>query len=43
MAFSELKSRAEQLETRLGLPFTRYVNRLRAMNNCTAEELIIAG
>jgi len=43
MAFSELKSRAERLETRLGLPFTRYVNRLRAMNNCTAEELIIAG
>jgi spermidine synthase len=43
MAFRELKARAEQLETRLGLPFGRYVNRLRAMNHCTAEELIIAG
>ena len=43
IAFSELKTRAEHLEARLGLPFTRYVNRLRAMNNCTAGELIIAG
>jgi spermidine synthase len=43
MAFRELKARAEQLETRLGLPFGRYVNRLRAMTHCTAEELIIAG
>jgi len=43
IAFSELKTRAEHLEVHLGLPFTRYVNRLRAMNNCTAEELIIAG
>jgi len=43
IAFSELKTKAEHLEVRLGLPFTRYVNRLRAMNNCTAGELIIAG
>ena len=38
-----LRSRAEGLEARLGLPFTRYVNRLRAMNRCTADELVIAG
>jgi hypothetical protein len=34
-------TRAERLESRLGLPFTRYVSRLRAMNPCTAAELII--
>ena len=38
-----LKSKAQELEGRYGLPFTRYVNRLRAMNRCTAGELIIAG
>jgi spermidine synthase len=43
VSFSELKTRAEPLEMRLGLPFTRYVNRLRAMNPCTPEELIVAG
>ena len=43
IAFHELKDKAVELEARLGLPFTRYVNRLRAMNNCTAEELIVAG
>jgi spermidine synthase len=37
-----LRRRAEQLEARLGLPFTRYVPRLRAMNRCSATELIIA-
>jgi spermidine synthase len=37
-----LRARAAQLESRLGLPFTRYVSRLRAMNRCTAAELIIA-
>jgi spermidine synthase len=42
IAWSELHARAEQLESRLGLPFTRYVSRLRAMNRWTAAELIIA-
>ena len=28
----ELRGRAERLESRLGLPFTRYVSRLRSMN-----------
>jgi spermidine synthase len=38
-----LRKRAEGLEARLGLPFTRYVSRLRAMNPSTPEELIVAG
>jgi spermidine synthase len=42
ISWSELRSRGERLEARLGLPFTRYVSRLRAMNPCTAAELIIA-
>jgi spermidine synthase len=37
-----LRTQAEKLESRLGLPFTRYVSRLRAMNRWTAAELIIA-
>lgn len=36
-----LKRRAGQLESRLDLPFTRYVSRLRGMNPCTSGELII--
>ena len=43
MAFDELKAKAAKLEARYGLPFGRYVNRLRAMNPCTPEELIVAG
>ena len=39
--WSTLRSRAQQLEARLDLPFTRYVSRLRAMNRCTASDLII--
>ena len=42
IAWNALRSRAEQLESRLGLPFSRYVSRLRAMNRWTAAELIIA-
>jgi len=40
-AWSALRRRAEQLESRLGLPFTRYVSRLRAMNAGTPRDLII--
>ena len=43
ISWSFLRKNAEQLEARLGLPFTRYVNRLRDMNRCTADELIVAG
>jgi spermidine synthase len=42
IAWRELRARAEQLESRLGLPFTRYVQRLRSMNRWTATDLIIA-
>jgi spermidine synthase len=42
IAWHSLRERAERLESRLGLPFSRYVSRLRAMNPCTAAELIIA-
>ena len=42
IAWDALRSRAEQLESRLGLPFTRYLSRLRAMNRWTAAELIIS-
>ena len=41
--WSALRRRAEQLESRLGLPFTRYVSRLRAMNRGTPRDLIIGG
>jgi spermidine synthase len=43
VAWDELRQRAERLEMRLGLPFTRYVSRLRAMNPFTPRELIVAG
>ena len=42
IAWSSLRERAAELESRFGLPFTRYVSRLRVMNPCTAAELIIA-
>ena len=42
-SFDDLKRKAAGLEARYGLPFPRYVNRLREMNRCTAEELVIAG
>ena len=42
LSWEVLRTRAAELESRLGLPFTRYVARLRAMNPCTTAELIIA-
>jgi spermidine synthase len=42
MAWDALRSRAEGLESKLGLPFTRYLSRLRAMNRWNAAELIIS-
>jgi spermidine synthase len=42
MSWNELRARAERLESKLGLPFTRYVPRLRAMNRWTAADLIIS-
>ncbi|MGQ0543932.1 MAG: fused MFS/spermidine synthase [Betaproteobacteria bacterium] len=42
VAWDGLRRRAERLEARLELPFTRYVSRLRAMNRCTSSEILIA-
>jgi spermidine synthase len=42
IAWSALRERAQALESQLGLPFTRYVSRLRAMNRWTAAEFIIS-
>lgn len=38
-----LRRRAVKLEARYGLPFGRYVSKLRGMNRCTAEALLIHG
>ncbi|MGH8723779.1 MAG: transferase spermidine synthase [Burkholderiales bacterium] len=42
IAWRRLRAHAEQLESRLGLPFTRCVSRLRAMNRWNSAALIIA-
>ncbi|HEX7053647.1 MAG TPA: fused MFS/spermidine synthase [Burkholderiales bacterium] len=41
--WNTLRERAEKLEARYGLPFRRYVGRLRQMNRCTAQALYIDG
>ncbi|MBV9361777.1 MAG: spermidine synthase, partial [Betaproteobacteria bacterium] len=41
VAWSTLRARAEKLEARYGLPFTRYVSKLRSMNRWSASELLI--
>ena len=41
VAWQALRERAAGLETRLALPFSRYVNALREMNAHTAEDLIV--
>jgi spermidine synthase len=40
--WEELRRRAGRLEARLGLPFPRYVSRLRSMNRWTATEILIS-
>ncbi len=42
LSWERLRRHAGELESRLGLPFGRYVSRLRAMNRWNAAELIIA-
>jgi spermidine synthase len=42
VSWAALRERAQQLESRLGLPFTRYLTRLRSMNRWTAADLIIS-
>src|SRR6184192_1479920 len=43
IAWSTLRTRAEKLEARYELPFMRYVSKLRAMNRCTPQALVIHG
>ena len=43
ISWSTLRSRAEKLEARYGLPFGRYVSKLRGMNRCTTEALFVHG
>jgi hypothetical protein len=40
-AWKALHEKARELEARYGLPFRKYVSRLRGMNPCTARELRI--
>jgi spermidine synthase len=42
VAWDELRRRAARLEARLGLPFSKYVRRLRSMNRSNARELVLA-
>ena len=39
--WAELRRRAAELESRFGLPFARYVSRLRSMNRSSARDLIL--
>jgi spermidine synthase len=41
--WSTLRTRAEKLEARYELPFTRYVSKLRAMNRSTPQALVVHG
>jgi spermidine synthase len=41
VSWKTLRERAQKLEARYGLPFGRYVSKLRHMNRCTPEELLI--
>lgn len=43
VSWKALRERAEKLEARYGLPFGRYVSKLRHMNRCTPEALVIHG
>jgi spermidine synthase len=40
--WDELRARAARLESRLGLPFTRYVRRLRSMNRSEGARLLLS-
>jgi spermidine synthase len=41
LEWAELRHRADELESRYRLPFSRYVSRLRSMNRASARDLII--
>ena len=40
--WNDLRFTAAALESRYGLPFPRYVSRLRAMNRCTPDALLVS-
>jgi hypothetical protein len=40
-SWEDLRLKAQILESRFGLPFPRYVSRLRSMNRCTPEALLL--
>jgi spermidine synthase len=40
--WDELRGRAARLESRLGLPFPKYLKRLRSMNRCDGRSLILS-
>jgi spermidine synthase len=40
--WDELRARAARLESRLGLPFPKYVKRLRSMNRSNGRELLLS-
>jgi len=42
LEWEELRRRAARLESSLGLPFSKYVRRLRSMNRCDGERLFLA-
>jgi spermidine synthase len=41
ISWQTLRLRAEKLEASCGLPFTRYVSKLRHMNRCTPQDLLL--
>ena len=41
VGWEALRLRAQALESRFGLPFPRYLSKLRGMNSCTATELLV--
>jgi spermidine synthase len=41
-SWENLRLRAQALESRFGLPFPRYVSRLRSMNHCTPDALLLS-
>ncbi len=42
VAWKDLFGKAKALEARYGLPFRKYLSRLRGMNRCTREALLLA-
>jgi hypothetical protein len=40
--WDDLRRRAAQLESRLELPFPKYVKRLRSMNRSNGRELVLS-